>query len=82
LINTLLPGEYHLHGDHLLALLLKSSAGQLNTLVNFESAILGLDGQFSVGVNTPGAHRLQSSTAVGSWGGSVGGLGEAGLSAV
>jgi DNA-binding response OmpR family regulator len=24
----------------------------LNTLVNFESALLGLDGQFSVGVNT------------------------------
>jgi hypothetical protein len=42
---------YHFHGDHLLALLLKYSAGQLNTLVNFESALLGLDGQFSVGVN-------------------------------
>jgi hypothetical protein len=25
----------------------------LNTLVNFESALLGLDGQFSVGVNMP-----------------------------
>jgi hypothetical protein len=43
---------YHFHGDHLLALLLKYSAEQLNTLVNFESALLGLDGQFSVGVNT------------------------------
>jgi hypothetical protein len=42
---------YHFHGDHLLALLLKYSAEQLNTLVNFESALLGLDGQFSVGVN-------------------------------
>jgi hypothetical protein len=45
---------YHFHGDHLLALLLKYSAEQLNTLVNFESALLGLDGQFSVGVNTDG----------------------------
>jgi hypothetical protein len=43
---------YHFHGDHLLALLLNISAGQLNTLVNFESALLGLDGQFSVGGNT------------------------------
>jgi hypothetical protein len=43
---------YHFHGDHLLALLLKYSAEQLNTLVNFESALLGLNGQFSVGVNT------------------------------
>jgi hypothetical protein len=42
---------YHFHGDHLLALLLKYSAEQLNTLVNFESALLGLNGQFSVGVN-------------------------------
>jgi hypothetical protein len=42
---------YHFHGDHLLALLLKYSAEQLNTLVNFESALLCLDGQFSVGVN-------------------------------
>jgi hypothetical protein len=42
---------YHFHGDHLLALLLKYSAGQLNTLVNFESALLRLDGQFSVGGN-------------------------------
>jgi hypothetical protein len=33
-------------------LLLKFSAGQLNTLVNFESALLRLHGQFSVGVNT------------------------------
>jgi hypothetical protein len=45
---------YHFHGDHLLALLLKYSAEQLNTLVNFESALLGLDGQFSVGVNIRG----------------------------
>jgi hypothetical protein len=43
---------YHFHGDHLIALLLKYSAAQLNTLVNFESALLGLDGQFSVGGNT------------------------------
>ena len=43
---------YHFHGDHLLSLLLNISAGQLNTLVNFESALLGLDGQFSVGGNT------------------------------
>ena len=43
---------YHFHGDHLLALLLKYSAEQLNTLVNFESALLGLDGQFSVGGNS------------------------------
>ncbi|PUE45437.1 hypothetical protein B9Z45_16475, partial [Limnohabitans sp. 2KL-17] len=42
---------YHFHGDHLLSLLLNISAGQLNTLVNFESALLGLDGQFSVGGN-------------------------------
>ncbi|WP_233249927.1 hypothetical protein, partial [Limnohabitans sp. Bal53] len=42
----------HFHGDHLLSLLLNISAGQLNTLVNFESALLGLDGQFSVGGNT------------------------------
>jgi hypothetical protein len=41
----------HVHGDHLLALLLNISAGQLNTLVNFESALLVLDGQFSVGGN-------------------------------
>jgi hypothetical protein len=45
---------YHFHGDHFLALLLKYSAEQLNTLVNFESALLGLDGQFSVGGNTHG----------------------------
>jgi hypothetical protein len=42
----------HFHRDHLLALLLKYSAEQLNTLVNFESALLRLNGQFSVGVNT------------------------------
>ncbi len=48
---------YHFHGDHLLALLLKYSAEQLNTLVNFESELLGLDGQFSVGVNSRGTYR-------------------------
>jgi hypothetical protein len=32
--------------------LLKDSAKQLNTLVNFESALLGVEGQFSVGVNS------------------------------
>jgi hypothetical protein len=48
---------YHFHGDHLLALLLKYSAEQLNTLVNFESALLRLDGQFSVGVNTSGQQK-------------------------
>jgi hypothetical protein len=48
---------YHFHGDHFLALLLKYSAEQLNTLVNFESALLGLDGQFSVGGNTHVAER-------------------------
>ena len=31
--------------------LLKYSAGQWNTLVNFGAALLALDGQFSVGVN-------------------------------
>ena len=49
--GLLTVGTYHFHGDHLLALLLKYSAEQLNTLVNFESALLGLDSQFSVGVN-------------------------------
>jgi hypothetical protein len=44
---------YHFHGDHLLVLRLKFSAEQLNTLVNFESALLRLHGQFSVGVNKP-----------------------------
>jgi hypothetical protein len=48
---------YHFHGDHLLSLLLNISAGQLNTLVNFESALLGLDGQFSVGGNSEHAHQ-------------------------
>jgi hypothetical protein len=33
--------------------LLKYSAGQWNTLVNFGAALLALSGQFSVGVNTP-----------------------------
>jgi hypothetical protein len=56
---------YHFHGDHLLALLLKYSAEQLNTLVNFESALLGLDGQFSVGVNTlTSSHHHSSSQSV------------------
>jgi hypothetical protein len=32
--------------------LLKNSAGQWNTLVNFESAQLALSGQFYFGVNT------------------------------
>jgi hypothetical protein len=32
--------------------LLKYSAGQWNTLVNFGAALLALSGQFSVGVNT------------------------------
>jgi hypothetical protein len=32
--------------------LLKCSAGQWNTLVNFGAALLALSGQFSVGVNT------------------------------
>ncbi|WP_291089416.1 hypothetical protein [Hydrogenophaga sp.] len=40
----------HVHGDHLISLL-KVSAGQWNTLVNFQSA-LRLLGQFSVGVNS------------------------------
>jgi hypothetical protein len=34
--------------------LLKYSAGQWNTLVNFGAALLALDGQFSVGVNSLG----------------------------
>jgi hypothetical protein len=50
---------YHFHGDHLLALLLKYSAEQLNTLVNFESALLGLDGQFSVGGNSRTHHSIE-----------------------
>jgi hypothetical protein len=33
--------------------LLKYSAGQWNTLVNFGAALLALSGQFSVGVNSP-----------------------------
>jgi hypothetical protein len=49
---------YHFQGDHLLALLLKYSAGQLNTLVNFESVLLGLDGQFSVGGNKQAAFKI------------------------
>jgi len=35
-----------------LSLLLQNAAGQLNTLVNFESALPCLGGQFSVGANT------------------------------
>jgi len=34
-----------------LSLLPQKAAGQLNTLVNFESALPTLGGQFSVGVN-------------------------------
>ena len=41
---------YHVHVDHLL-LLLKNSADQWNTLVNFESALRPLGGQLSVGDN-------------------------------
>jgi hypothetical protein len=40
-----------------IALLLKYSAGELNTLVNFRSAIPGFDGQFSIGVNSKGEKR-------------------------
>jgi hypothetical protein len=36
-----------------LSLLLPNAAGQLNTLVNFGSALPCLAGQFSVGANTP-----------------------------
>jgi len=35
-----------------LSLLLQNAAGQLNTLVNFESALPCLGGQFSVGGNS------------------------------
>jgi hypothetical protein len=48
-----------------LSLLPQKAAGQLNTLVNFESALPRLGGQFSVGVNTPegqkalGQHQMQ-----------------------
>jgi hypothetical protein len=41
----------HVHGDHLISLL-KVSAGQWNTLVNFGSALCGLAGQFCFGTNT------------------------------
>jgi hypothetical protein len=37
-----------------LSLLLQNAAGQLNTLVNFESALPCLGGQFSVGANSLG----------------------------
>jgi hypothetical protein len=40
----------HVHGDHLESLL-KFSAGQWNTLVNFESALCGLAGQYCIGTN-------------------------------
>jgi hypothetical protein len=43
--------------------LLKYSAGQLNTLVNFESVLLGLDGQFSVGGNIHGSMMLEGLTS-------------------
>jgi hypothetical protein len=38
----------HVHGDHLESLL-KFSAGQWNTLVNFGSALCALAGQFWIG---------------------------------
>jgi hypothetical protein len=37
--------------------LLKNSAGQWNTLVNFESAQLALSGQFYIGLNSGGQDR-------------------------
>jgi len=43
--------------------LLKYSAGQWNTLVNFGAALLALGGQFSVGVNSK-APPISISTAV------------------
>jgi hypothetical protein len=39
------------NGDHFFVLMLKFSAGELNTPVNFESALLRLHDQFPVGVN-------------------------------
>ena len=47
---------YHVHGDHL-RLLPKNSVGQWNTLVNFELALMPIDGQLSVGVNKLWAYR-------------------------
>ena len=41
----------HVHGDHLESLL-KFSAGQWNTLVNFGLALCGLAGQDCIGTNT------------------------------
>jgi len=41
----------HVHGDHLESLL-KVSADQWNTLVNFELALCCLAGQFCIGANT------------------------------
>jgi hypothetical protein len=38
---------------------LKNSAGQWNTLVNFESAQLALSGQFYIGVNMPIGYSLR-----------------------
>lgn len=43
----------HVHGDHLESLL-KVSADQWNTLVNFASALYGLAGQFYIGTNRLG----------------------------
>ncbi|WP_157900076.1 antitoxin VbhA family protein [Rhodoferax koreensis] len=43
----------HVHGDHLESLL-KVSAGQWNTPVNFGSALYGLAGQFWIGTNIEG----------------------------
>ncbi|MDD2177409.1 hypothetical protein OIN59_08165, partial [Acidovorax sp. D2M1] len=40
----------HVHGDHLESLL-KFSAGQWNTLVNFGLALCGLAGQDCIGTN-------------------------------
>jgi hypothetical protein len=50
-----------------LSLLLQNAAGQLNTLVNFESALPCLGGQFSVGANkvsTYDAELMQLSDAI------------------
>jgi hypothetical protein len=47
-----------------LSLLPQKAAGQLNTLVNFESALPRLGGQFSVGVNTQAALASHSHAAL------------------
>jgi len=46
-----------------LSLLPQKAAGQLNTLVNFESALPTLGGQFSVGVNTHLSQSITNSTS-------------------